>query len=196
MRCLDQEFYAVMCKDILKIVANEYDFKLDELTRSDLLRLQGHLDNIVENPPKKLKNAPSLLIQGAIQNLNFDIANHLNSMDDSMTVSIISTYQKLDYISKEDLKKPEFRELRNNLRAIYGTQPTTVGTLLTILATLGEFFFTVAIVVVFVVDTKYTFTQMLIGLVASFALRRIASVYDKKFAEINDTPPQPLHRRH
>ncbi|MBE4621117.1 hypothetical protein ABRZ80_20600 [Vibrio vulnificus] len=88
-------------------------------------------------------------------------------------------------ISKDDLNKPEFRTLRNNLRLIHGTRPTTIGTLLSIVAAIGELVFTIAMVVVLIVDTEYTFTQMLIGLVASFIVHWVANAYDKRFAEIN-----------
>lgn len=88
-------------------------------------------------------------------------------------------------ISKDDLNKPEFRTLRNNLRLIHGTRPTTIGTLLSIVAAIGQLVFTIAMVVVLIVDTEYTFTQMLIGLFASFIVHLIANAYDKRFAEIN-----------
>jgi hypothetical protein len=71
------------------------------------------------------------------------------------------------------------------LRLIHGTRPTTIGTLLSIVAAIGELVFTIAMVVVLIVDTEYTFTQMLIGLVASFIVHWVANSYDKRFAEIN-----------
>jgi len=87
--------------------------------------------------------------------------------------------------SKEQLGSPAFRKLRDNLRAIYGTQPTFVGSLLSIMAVIGDLFFTIAIVVVLLVDTKYTVMQMVIGLLVSLLLHWLAKAYDKRFAEIN-----------
>ncbi len=87
-------------------------------------------------------------------------------------------------ISREDLKKPEFRTLRNNLRLFHGTKPTAIGTLLSIIAAIGELGFTIAMVVVLIVDTKYTFTEMLVGLVVSLILHGIANAYDKRFSEL------------
>lgn len=88
-------------------------------------------------------------------------------------------------ISKEDLKRPEYKILRNNLRQFYGSKPTAIGTLLSIVAALGELGFSIAMVVVLLVDTKYTFTQMLIGLLMSLAVHWGANAYDSYFAEIN-----------
>ncbi len=43
-------------------------------------------------------------------------------------------------------------------------------------------------VVVLIVDTKYTFTQMAIGLGVSVILGWVGNVYDNKFAEIREYP--------
>ncbi|CAH1592741.1 hypothetical protein DC915_RS03260 [Vibrio parahaemolyticus] len=87
-------------------------------------------------------------------------------------------------ISLEDLDKPELRRLRDNLRLFHGTKPTTVGTMISIIASIGELCFTIGIVLVLLVDSKYTFTQMLIGLFMSFLMHLLANAYDKRFAKI------------
>ncbi|HAT3423550.1 TPA: hypothetical protein I8510_004046 [Aeromonas hydrophila] len=87
-------------------------------------------------------------------------------------------------INKQALSRPEFRKLRDNLQVIHGTQPTVVGSLLSALAAIGELVFTIALVVVLIVDTRYTVLQMGMGLVASLVLHWLAKVYDKRFAEL------------
>ncbi len=59
-------------------------------------------------------------------------------------------------INKQALSRPEFRKLRDNLQVIHGTQPTVVGSLLSTLAAIGELVFTIALVVVLIMDTRYT----------------------------------------
>jgi len=59
-----------------------------------------------------------------------------------------------------------------------------VGSLLSTLAAIGELVFTIALVVVLIVDTRYTVLQMGMGLVASLVLHWLAKAYDKRFAEL------------
>lgn len=84
----EKEFYAMVRGEILKVMVVEHDFVASEMSKSELLRLQGHLENIVDNPPDKLKKAPKHLVSGAVQVLSAEISKHVSSMNDNETASL------------------------------------------------------------------------------------------------------------
>lgn len=89
MMNMEQEFYAMVRGEILMAMVVEHDFVTNEMSKSELLRLQGHLENIVDNPPDKLKKAPKHLVSGAVQVLCAEISKHVSSMNDTATASLI-----------------------------------------------------------------------------------------------------------